>query len=223
MLFTIINGIHLQHSLTGLHSHLQHSLKTNDYLLCRTDGEINGLGFQTRHLTPQNKHAGSEWERERERRQITVCSFDWDSSFCQTHIPTKPNEQRISREQRMAKGLLNFLMPLSHAAKTQFESPIIHRREEQDKRQSERIRSCCRQLFTSLCGLNAKEWQDSTKQKPNRKRPLESSFQQLHVSFVLPRPSIRHHVTKVSFPCSGAYQVKSHSCQRGSQVGNVLF
>lgn len=42
------------------------------------------------------------------------------------------------------------------------------------------------QLCTSLCGLNNTEWQDNTKQKWNRKRPMESSFQQPRVWLILP-------------------------------------
>lgn len=81
-----------------------------------------------------------------------------------------------------------------------------------------------RQLCTSLCGLNNTERQDSAKQKRNRKRPMESSFEKPRVSLVLPHPSTHpRRVTQVSPPCSAAYQVKSRSCQRGSQVGNVLF
>lgn len=86
-----------------------------------------------------------------------------------------------------------------------------------------RSRSSRRQLCTSLCGMNNTEWQDSAKQKRNRKRPMESSFQQPCVSLVLPNPSTHPHVTQVSVPCSAAHQVKSHSCQWDSQVGNVLF
>lgn len=63
-------------------------------------------------------------------------------------------------------------------------------------------KSSRRQLCTSLCALNNTERQDSAEQKRNRKRPMESSFQQARFS-----PAPMSH--QVSLPRSAANRVKN--------------
>ncbi len=130
------------------------------------------------------------------------------------------NRQLISCERRIIRGLWTFPfhLPQLHSAKIRFKWLW-----EEDEREVGWRWSSRRQLCTSLCGLNNTERQDSAEQKRNRKRPMESSFQQPHVALVLPDTSNHPHDTQVSLPCSAANQEKGHSCHRGSQVGNALF
>lgn len=155
--------------------------------------------------------------------ELLCCNFDKILDFTWHRVQPSCHSERhsgqlISCKRRMVRGLWTFLfhLPQLHSAKIRFKWFIIWRGGWEDEGVEGWSRSSRRQLCTSLCGLNNTERRDSAKQKRNRKRPLESSFQQPHVS--RPPP-----LTQVSLPCSAAKQVKSQSCQWSSQVGNILF
>lgn len=128
--------------------------------------------------------------------ELLCCNFDKILDFTWHRVQPSCHSERhsgqlISCKRRMVRGLWTFLfhLPQLHSAKIRFKWFIIWRGGWEDEGVEGWSRSSRRQLCTSLCGLNNTERRDSAKQKRNRKRPLESSFQQPHVS--RPPPSLR--------------------------------
>lgn len=118
----------------------------------------------------------------------------------------------------MVRGLwtFQFHLPQLHSAKIRFKWLIIWRRMK-GWRDGARAAAAG---FVPLCAV----WITRNGEIASNKNGTgKGQWRVLFNSLMSLSFSLTPHVTQVSLPCSAANQVKSHSCQRGSQVGNVLF